>query len=107
MTAITLSTRAGTVPPGASVPPAGRRAAAPRPRWLRRALDVVSGAFRQASTIRELRSLDDRLLADIGVERAALRSMEDAQLALELAERGWTAAGRPQRRCGDHEGFPG
>jgi uncharacterized protein YjiS (DUF1127 family) len=108
MTAITLSSHAGSVRPGASVPLVGRRAApAPRPRRLRQALDFVSRAFRQASTIRELRSLDDRLLADIGIERAALRSMEDAHLALELAERGWTGAGRPQRRSAERMGFPG
>ena len=95
MTAITLSSHAGTHRSGTSVPLAGRRAA-PAPRGLR-----------QAATIRELRSLDDRLLADIGVERAALRRLEDARLALELAERGWTGTGRPQRRSGDHAGFPG
>ena len=107
MTAITLSTHAGMVRPGASVPLVGNRAApAPRPRGLGRALDFVSRAFRQASAIRELRSLDDRLLADIGVERAALRRVEDAHLALELAERGWIGAGRPQRRPGERMGFP-
>jgi uncharacterized protein YjiS (DUF1127 family) len=106
MTAITLSTHAGTHRPGVSVPQIGGRAA-PAPRRLGRALDIVFHAFRQASAIRELRSLDDRLLADIGVERATLRRVEDPRLGLELAERGWTGAGRPERRAAERLGFPG
>ena len=105
MTAIASPNHAGAHRPGTSVPSVGR--AAPRPLGLRRALDAVVRAVHQAATVRELRSLDDRLLADIGVERATLRRMEDAPLALELAERGWVGATRPHRRSGDRRGFPG
>ena len=99
MTAISFPYTA-TLRPGIAVPLVGSRIAPlPRSSGFGRALEFVSRALRSAATIRQLRSLDDRLLADIGVERAALSSVGDAHLALELANRGWDG-GRHARRGG-------
>lgn len=102
MTAISFPTHAASLRSNVAVPTAGSRSAPlARPYGFGRAMELVSRAFRHAATIRQLRSLDDRLLADIGVERTALPGVGDAHLALELAERGWSGGGHARRGGGE------
>ena len=86
-----------------AVPIAGSRTAPLlRAGLLEWAAGLLSRAYRHAALLRQLRTLDDRLLADIGLKRADLQGLDDAALKLELAERGWHDVRNARRRSGEH-----
>lgn len=71
-------------------------------RALVRRREAISRGRRRRSAIRDLRSLSDRELRDIGIERRQIAEVVDGLLAAEARE---TSALEAGRECGSAE-FP-